>query len=47
VRDYCVGKIAKFKIPTAVRFIDQIPRNATGKALKTVLRERYAVGEFN
>jgi acyl-CoA synthetase (AMP-forming)/AMP-acid ligase II len=46
VREYCVGKIAKFKIPAAVCFIDQIPRNATGKALKTILRERYAAGNL-
>jgi acyl-CoA synthetase (AMP-forming)/AMP-acid ligase II len=42
VRDYCVGKIARFKIPTAVRFVELIPRNATGKALKRVLREQFA-----
>jgi acyl-CoA synthetase (AMP-forming)/AMP-acid ligase II len=40
--EYCHGKLARFKLPKSVKFIDQIPRNATGKALKTVLRERFA-----
>jgi O-succinylbenzoate-CoA ligase len=42
VRAYCEGKIARFKLPKFVRFIDAIPRNATGKALKRVLRQQFA-----
>jgi len=34
------GKIARFKIPVRVEFIGELPRNATGKVLKRVLRER-------
>jgi len=41
VLSYCNGKLARFKLPKAVRFIDEIPRNPTGKVLKRVLRERY------
>lgn len=33
------GKIARYKIPAQVRFIDELPRNATGKVLKRELRE--------
>ena len=33
------GKLARFKLPTRVRFIDELPRNATGKVLKRELRE--------
>jgi long-chain acyl-CoA synthetase len=33
-------KIARMKLPKHVEFIDQIPRNANGKVLKTVLRAR-------
>jgi fatty-acyl-CoA synthase len=40
VIDHCRGKLAKFKIPTRVEFIDELPRNATGKVLKRVLREQ-------
>jgi acyl-CoA synthetase (AMP-forming)/AMP-acid ligase II len=40
---YCSEKLARFKLPKRVEFIQEIPRNATGKTLKTVLREQYAV----
>jgi len=40
VIDYCRDKLAKFKIPARVEFIDELPRNATGKVLKRVLREQ-------
>ena len=39
--DHCNGKLAKFKMPVAVRFIDAIPRNPSGKALKRNLRETF------
>ena len=35
------GRLAKYKIPKNVVFVDQLPRNAAGKVLKTVLREEY------
>jgi acyl-CoA synthetase (AMP-forming)/AMP-acid ligase II len=35
------GKLARYKIPRVVEFVDQIPRNPTGKVLKRVLRERF------
>ena len=38
VLDYCRGKIAKYKLPVEVEFIDTLPRNASGKVLKTALR---------
>lgn len=37
---FCRGKLATFKIPTRVEFTDELPRNATGKVLKRVLKER-------
>ena len=33
------GKFAKFWMPDAYVFVDQIPRTSTGKFLKTKLRE--------
>jgi O-succinylbenzoate-CoA ligase len=39
--DHCNGKLAKFKMPVAVRFIDAIPRNPSGKALKRDLRQTF------
>ena len=42
---HCVERLAKFKVPKSVVFVDELPHNATGKILKRELRERYgAVG---
>lgn len=38
---YLRGRLASYKIPSAIRLIDEIPRNGAGKALKRVLVERY------
>jgi len=38
---HCLQKLAKFKVPQSVEFIDALPRGATGKILKRTLRERY------
>jgi len=35
------GKVAKFWIPDAVRFVESIPKGATGKILKTTLRDEF------
>jgi fatty-acyl-CoA synthase len=35
------GKFAKFWMPDAYVFVEQIPRTSTGKFLKTKLRETY------
>ena len=34
--------IASFKVPKRVHFVDDLPRNAMGKVLKSALRERFA-----
>ncbi|MGI9356669.1 MAG: acyl-CoA synthetase [Rhizobiaceae bacterium] len=39
---FCENKLAKYKHPSHLEFIDALPRNATGKVLKFQLRERYA-----
>jgi malonyl-CoA/methylmalonyl-CoA synthetase len=35
------GRLAKYKLPKAVLFVDALPRNTMGKVLKNELRERY------
>jgi acyl-CoA synthetase (AMP-forming)/AMP-acid ligase II len=40
--DFCEGKLAGFKKPKSVEFIDKLPRNLTGKILKKELRERFS-----
>jgi fatty-acyl-CoA synthase len=41
VIEFCKGKLAKYKIPKKVAFIDALPRTATGKILKKELRAQY------
>jgi fatty-acyl-CoA synthase len=36
------GRLAKYKVPRSVVFVEQLPRNAAGKVLKNVLREKYS-----
>jgi len=38
---YCEGKLARFKLPKGVVFVEELPRNATGKVLKRLLREQF------
>jgi long-chain acyl-CoA synthetase len=40
VSAFCEGRISRMKIPKEIAFIEQIPRNASGKVLKTELRTR-------
>ena len=37
----CSAKLAGFKIPKRVSFVESLPRNAAGKVLKTDLRKQY------
>ena len=38
---HCQGKMARFKQPRGVAFLEEIPRNPSGKVLKRVLREQF------
>jgi fatty-acyl-CoA synthase len=42
LRDYCRGKLAHFKIPRYVRFVDEFPMTVTGKVQKFVMRKQMA-----
>lgn len=39
--EYCRSKLAGFKRPRSVVFVDSLPRNPMGKVLRRVLREQY------
>jgi long-chain acyl-CoA synthetase len=41
ITGFCEGKIASFKIPKELAMIDELPRNANGKVLKTELRKHF------
>jgi long-chain acyl-CoA synthetase len=40
IREFCRSRMAPYKVPAEVEFIDEIPRSAAGKALRRLLRER-------
>jgi fatty-acyl-CoA synthase len=40
IRDYCRGKIAHYKIPRYVKFVDGFPMTVTGKVQKFLMREQ-------
>jgi fatty-acyl-CoA synthase len=40
IRDFCRGKISRFKVPRYVFFVDSYPMTASGKIQKYKLRER-------
>lgn len=39
--EFCRDRLAHFKCPTSVEFVDELPRTATGKLQKFKLREKY------
>ena len=41
VNTYCKSRIASFKAPQYIAVVDELPRNAMGKVLKTELRDLY------
>jgi len=40
IRAFCEGRLAHFKIPRYIRFVDAFPMTVTGKVQKFVMRER-------
>ena len=45
VRDFCRGKIAHYKVPRYVKFVDEFPMTVTGKVRKVEMRE-VSIGEL-
>jgi len=40
--EHCRARLASYKRPRSVVFVDELPRNTMGKVLKRVLREQYS-----
>jgi fatty-acyl-CoA synthase len=40
IREFCRGRIAHYKVPRYVRFVDEFPMTVTGKAQKYLMRKR-------
>ncbi|MFN8498001.1 MAG: AMP-binding protein [Anaerolineae bacterium] len=45
IREYCRGKIAHYKIPRYVKFVDSYPMTVTGKIQKFLMRQQ-SIGEL-
>ena len=41
LRAYLRDRIAHYKVPRSVDFVDELPRTPTGKLVKGLLRARY------
>ena len=40
LKDHVKANLARYKVPREIEFLDELPRNATGKVLKRELAER-------
>jgi fatty-acyl-CoA synthase len=41
LREWGTSRLARYKLPTVLHVMDALPRNASGKVLKTTLRQQY------
>jgi len=42
--EFCKGRLGGYKRPKSVEFLDELPRNPSGKVMKKDLREKYWAG---
>ncbi|RIW35625.1 o-succinylbenzoate--CoA ligase [Bacillus salacetis] len=47
VKEFCRSRLARYKIPHHIYFVDSLPRNASNKLLRKNLRELIQKGQFN
>ena len=40
LRDYVRANLARYKVPREVEFVDELPRNGTGKVMRRELEQR-------
>jgi O-succinylbenzoate-CoA ligase len=45
LQQFCRERLATFKVPKRIYFVDELPRNPSGKVLKRVLRDRVLSAE--
>ena len=38
---FCEGKLARYKLPRSIDFMDALPRDPSGKLYKRKLRDQY------
>lgn len=39
IREFCADRIVKYKVPTVIEILDELPKNTTGKILRRSLKE--------
>lgn len=44
IRRHCAERLADYKVPVAVRFVERLPRNPGGKVLKQALKQAWQPG---
>ena len=44
LKAYVKENLARYKVPREIRFLEELPRNATGKVLKRELEEMVSGG---
>ena len=42
IQAFCADRLAKYKRPTRIVFVDELPKNTMGKVLRRELKERFA-----
>jgi len=45
IMEYCKQRLARYKAPKSVEFVEALAKNPAGKILKKVMREKYWVGK--
>lgn len=43
--DYCSEHLAKYKVPRAIEFLEELPKNTTGKILRRALKDQVLQGQ--
>jgi long-chain acyl-CoA synthetase len=46
VQDFLRARLANFKVPREIQFLDALPREASGKIFKRKLRDLHAEGKL-
>lgn len=41
LQEHCAPRLAKYKWPKQLKFLDALPRNSTGKVQKFILRQEH------
>ncbi|MFC4353579.1 fatty acid--CoA ligase family protein [Chryseomicrobium palamuruense] len=42
IQEFCKEKLAKYKVPTRIEILEELPKNTTGKILRRTLKEQSA-----